>query len=453
MRVEFPKGLEEAENLPKTRRILQNCFNNGKGQVFSRPGISQLSTTDRVARGAFVWNGSLYVVATNDLLKVTNLNTGAFSDIGDIAGSAQIRVAIGFNDAVIVVQGGATYTLDSSDTLTDVSGNSNFVPFRDVAHIDNRFVYIPADGSPAKVSAVGDAATIGATSFFDAEDLPDANRAVIAHKGTLYILGENSVEPFNGTGATPVPFTRISRGRLQYGIHGGLLSYGESFLFIGKEEGQDVGVYAVSGGRAEKISNEFIDRILIQYTPEELQEAIPGRVNWRGYNLATFALRRHSFGFYGGQWFLLDTIIGGRSRPWGAGYIASIGNEYYTAYSDKIGKFVKGSTDYGERVTKTIDFAFEQENRDYFSCQSIELGISQGYNAAVGSVAIMMSRNNIEYGPALYQNLGALAKYGNRLIWNPPGGLGTYPGFMGVRIYTTEAVDFSADSIIARIRV
>ena len=92
-----------------------------------------------------------------------------------------------------------------------------------------------------------------------------------------------------------------------------------------------------------------------------------------------------------------------------------------------------------------IDFAFEKEDNEYFSAQSIELGISQGYNAAVGSVALQLSRNNVEYGPFMYRDLGAIGEYAKKLEWNYAGGLGTYDGFMGGRIFTTEDVEFNCD--------
>ena len=51
------------------------------------------------------------------LNKITNEETGAFTDIGLIEGSEQIRTSIGFVDAVIIVRGGKSYTLSTTDVL------------------------------------------------------------------------------------------------------------------------------------------------------------------------------------------------------------------------------------------------------------------------------------------------------------------------------------------------
>lgn len=451
-RIPMPLGLTGSENLPRTQRSLINCFNNKQGQVLSRPGILQLNTTSGAARGNFKWNGSLYQVYGTDLIKITNLVTGAFSTIGTIAGSAVIQTEVGLNHVLINAKGGSKYTLDKSDTLVDITGNANMKPADSIAHIDGRFVYIPTDGSPAFFSDVGAAGTINALSFFDAEELPDLNNGAFNINNTLYITGTNSIQKFRNTGGTPNPFPPIPGSRIQNGVIGGLMEYGGTYLFVGREKDQDYGIYAVGQGEAPKISNERVDLILSTYTIEELSQVITGRFKWRGYDFATFTFRRDTIAFVLGNWIRLDTIIDGVSRPWAAGYIAEFEGEYYTAYSNKIGKFAKVNEDYGERITRVIDMGYEEEDGNKFSCQSIELGISQGYNAADGSVALFMSRDNVLYGQPLYRNLGDLGEYWLRLKWNYAGGLGNYQGFMGTRFYTTEDIIFSADQVIATLR-
>lgn len=452
MRVPFPLGVEGVENLPKTRRILQNCFNNGSDKIISRPGIALIKSTNAVSRGSFVWNGALYHVLSQELVKVTNIETGAYSVIGTIAGSEPIEFDIGFNEAVIVVKRGKIYKLSTADVLTDISAVDNIYPSVDVCHINGRFVFIPEDGEPAFFSDVGNAASIQPLSFFDAEEIPDKNSACCNFGNTLFIFGTDSIELFRDAGTVPNPYQRVSGSRIQNGYIGGLLEYNSTYLFIGREKGQDFGIYAIGQGQAPKISNEFIDLILDEYTQQELSEAISGRFKWRGYDIATFTLRRHSFAFFGGNWFLLDTVFDGVSRPWGAGYITQFDGEYYTSFNGNLGRMTKINTDYGERITHIVDMALEQEDGDWFACQKVQLGISQGFNSANGSVAILMTRDGVTYGPPVYRSVGSYGEYDRQLEWNPPGGLGSYQGFMGLRIYTTEDVDFSLDYVNASLR-
>jgi hypothetical protein len=446
-KIEMPLGLAGSADLPRTLQGLRNCFNNQEGLIIGRDGITSKGTTEGFARGSFLFEGSLYAVTGTKLIKYTDVSTGAYTIIGDIAGSDHVRVAVDFSGAAIVVKNGAIYTLSPSDVLVDVSANPNFVACVDVAVIDGIFVYIPADGSPAFFSDVGAAGTVQGTSFFDAESLPDKNKAVIAIRGTLLILGENSIEPFRNLGTPVNPFGRVQGGRVDYGYLGGLLEYADTFVFIGRKKGQGPGIYAFQQGAAQKLSNERIDTLLKTYTETELDEAIAARVEWKGYDIATFSLREDSFGLYRQQFFPLDAVREGVSRPWGGGFIIQYQLKYYSFFQGNFGLFEGVNTDYGDPLTRTIDLVVNEPDGKRFTCSRVELGISQGLNPAVGSVALFMSKDNESFPIPVYRNLGDLGDYQDRLVWEPPGGLGSYLGFMGIRIFTTEDVKFSADSL------
>ena len=453
----LPKGLSGAENLPQTKTELLNCFyaeTPAGGVVLPRPGITQKGADfTNLARGSFKWNGGIYVVYGTELYKVLDAEAGTFSLLGTIAGSSIIKAVPGFNDVVIMAKDTALYTLNKLDFLTDITTNLNFVPVTDVTHIDGHFIYIPTNGEPAFFSDVGAAGTVQALSFFDAEELPDLNNVTFEFSNTLFIGGQNSFELFRSIVTTSaVPFQRISGARHRYGYIGGLLEYANSFLFLGREKDQDFGFYAIAPGATEKISNPFIDEILAGYAPEELQDCVSGRIKWRGYDLATFTLARHSFGYYKGEWFSLNTLVDGAPKPWLGGFITEYNGSYYTASKRKFGKFERVNTDFGERMAKHILMGFKHPNGKRFSCQNLSLGISQGFNSEVGTVGLFVSRDNKLYGPGLFRDLGALGQYGNKLTWNPAGGLGNYDCFMGFKIYTTGDVAFAADSLYLNIR-
>ncbi len=101
------------------------------------------------------------------------------TNVDTVAASQNIVTAVGFNTAVIVVPNEAIYTLDKLDNLVLISGNDFFQQSNSVAHIDGRFIYIPFNGDPAFFSDVGDAGSVQAASFFDAESLPDKNKVHI----------------------------------------------------------------------------------------------------------------------------------------------------------------------------------------------------------------------------------------------------------------------------------
>lgn len=441
MEVDFPLGLSGTEGLPYSRKGLGNCFNAG-GPIIQRPGISALNTNGRVARGAFEWNGSLYEVASTDLLKVNT--DGTFTVVDTIAGTAPVDTAIGFNDAVIVVKGGNGYTLSKADVITQIT-DPDYLPSDSVCHINGRFVYIPTDGSPAFFSDVGAAGTIQTNSFFDAEELPDLNEVCFNFRNVLYIGGTDSFELFRDFGTPTVPYQRLN-ARIDNGYIGGILEYNNTFLFIGREKSQNVGIYAIGQGSAPKISNEYIDTILSTYTEEELHACITGRIKWNGFDLATFTLSRHAWGFLGGNWFDLSTRVSGANVPWQAGYIVEHKLKYYSFNSDDIGVFAAVNKDYGLPIERRINGGFEAEGE--FTLQRLEYRLSQGYNDTDGSVALEVSEDNVLFGPVFHRNTGALGEYTQKLEWNYPGGLGYYEGMMAYNLFTAEDIDFSATKLI-----
>lgn len=450
--IQLPLGMKGIFKVPKSNEALVNVFNNLEGQILPRDGIVLLSTLAGGARGSFKWNDSLYAVFGTTLYKVTNVVTGATSAIGTITGSGDIQTAIGFNDAVIVDPGGDIFTLDTADTLTDISGNANFQPCVDVAHINGRFVYIPSNGDPAFFSDVGAAGTVQATSFFDAEELPDRNNGVFNFGNTLYICGEQSIELFRDVGTSPVPFQRVQGATLRWGYIGGLLEYTDTFLFVGRERSQDYGIYAIQSGRALKISNAWIDNVLRDHTALQRSQTVPGRVKFRGYDVATFTLANDSYGFYKGNWFRLDTVDNGESKPWRGGFITELDGHYYTASETELGIFDQVDEDFGSSITRQIDIGFQHPDNEWFSAQKLQLVISQGFNSAKRTVGLFTSQDNVLYGPGLFKELGELGEYEMKLDWNPVGGLGSYDGFMGLRIYTTQDLVFATNGAFLDVR-
>ena len=432
--VAFPASSVGSDKLPKTRQRLVNYFKAGE-HVLSRPGITSLLTISGLARGSFVWNGEIYAVYGTTLYRVDIVALTATS-IGTIAGTGLIDSAAGFNETAIVVREttGKGYTLNTSETLAEIT-DTDFVASNSVTHINGRFVYIPFNGDPAFFSDVGAAATIQGTSFFDAEELPDKNKVAFNWKNILVIGGTDSFELFRDLGGTPVPYVRLN-ARIDFGYIGGLVQYGDSFAFIGREKDQDVGVYILGRGTAIKISNEYIDSILTTYTEEELSDAIGQRLKWKGYDILGFTLNRHAFGYMNG-WF---DLVGGEGLPWKAGFITHYKQKYYTSRASDFGRLDRIATEYGQPFNRFIEMGFYNENNKDFTASSLEIGVSQGYE--VGTVGLSLSRNNVLYSEYYFGDLGSIGEYGKKLVWRYPGGLGYYEGYMGIRILTSKDVDF-----------
>lgn len=446
--IPFPLGLSGSEDLPKTRTVLKNCFNNGQA-VLPMPGITQQSTAPGVARGQFEYNDRLYQASSQQLVRV-DTTTGTSTVIGAIAGTERIVFAAGDSHGCIVVKGGNAYTLTTAEVLTQIT-DTDYVASDYVTNMDGRFIFTPSDGSPIFFSDVSNAASIQSLSFFDAEQLPDKNKVAFNYNNLLYVGGTDSFEIFRHTGSGTVPYTRL-QGRIEYGYIGGLLNYANSYIFIGNEKDLSAGIYLIGQGVANKMSNETIDLILAKYTEKQLAEVITNRFKWRGHEIATFALQFDSFAYFNGQWFVIDTRVDGENSVWQAGFITELNGNYYTAYSNKNGILAKSNKDYGVASEKEIVIPFIHPEDGEFTLQSIELDISQGYNATAGTVGLSMSQDGVLFGPMFFREVAAQGQYANKLVWNYPGGLGYYRGFAAMRFTTSDDVYFAANKLTVNIR-
>ena len=451
---QLPKGTDGIDKLPETNTLLQNLFHSHdeNNSIISRPGIPLIDTVGGTCRGGFEWNGSLYYVYSQVLRKITNTVTGASSPIGTIAGDDLVFSAEGAVTIAIVARGSASYTLDKLDDLVETTSNPNFVPFVSVTAINGRAIYVPEDGQNVKFSDVGAFGTIQTLSFFTPEERPDDTKFCFTLDNYLYLAGTQSIERYKNVTTSQI-FARVGSA-FDFGYIGGFLEVDQAVVFVGRKRNQSPGIFALTANTVEKISNPRIDKIIRTYTTQELSETISGRINWFGFDLTTFALRRDSFLFFRGDWSLLDTVIDNVSRPWTAGFIVEFDNRYFSGFEDKFGFFDDVNFDYGDRITRIIETSLSQENREYMSGSRLEIGISQGFNSGEKqSVGLQTTENGVLYGPIIYEDLALIGNYGAKLVWEPPGGLGTYQGFMGIRLITRENVTFNANHLIIKGRM
>jgi len=129
-------------------------------------------------------------------------------------------------------------------------------------------------------------------------------------------------------------------------------------------------------------------------------------------------------------------------------FVAEFEGEYYASGGEKLGTLARVNTDFGDDRAAVIEMGFKHPEGKRFTAKSLLLGISQGFDDNTDTVGLSTSENNVLYGPTLFRNTGAQGRYSDRLAWNPPGGLGYYRGFMGIRLRTTDDVNFSADHLV-----
>lgn len=451
--VPLPTGFQGLEQLARTKERLTNLFNTGKNQIIRTPGVQNFSTGIGSTRGMEFYRDLIYVVSDDRLITVDEdgLVDNTIGEIQDI--TKDVAFTVGNKFLTIVVKGGKGYFFETGGALTEIT-DPNYQISIDADIINGINIYVPEDGSPLFYSDVNRPDIINATSFLDAELLPDKNTGVMVLNNDVYAMGEDIIEVFRATGQSSPAFLRVDGAAIQVGYVGGKVLYKDRFAFLGRTRGQDYGFHIIGQGNAPKISNPAVDELLnTQYTPRELEAVIGDRFTWKGYEIIKFRLARHTLYYVGGNWGFIQTGITGitEDATWNPNYIRFAYGKFIIgdAVNTNIGTLEDINTEYGEDIQKEIITFVRGGRNNWFSVDFLELDCLAGQATPEGTIGLAVSNNAFyeKFGVEYYRPLGKLGDYGQRVVWNLPGGLGQYESYMGIRLVTTAAVDFATDGL------
>jgi hypothetical protein len=470
--IPFPQGFNGIKEFPRLKETLINILNVGGNKLYQRPGIDPFTNTGfGPCRGQAKFNNELYQVSGQKFIKINE--DGTIRDIStefaiDIEGFgddefAPVVFAEGYTHLVFVVKGGEGYAWDG---VTFDAIGTNYLPSVDVDYMDGRYIFIPADGSPAFFSDPFDPFTIDPLAFFDAETQPDLNTGILNFKQRLYIMGEETIEVFRSTGQpvtpqNPVPYRRIDGASIWTGLVSGHTLFGPSFAFLGKDKDNNYGFFLMGSGNAQRISNPAVDELINTfYTVDQLRECTAHRLQWKNQDVAIFRLPFHTLGFNGTGWSFIRSIATFEDKQflvedfktWRANYITHCYGEYFVGdvTTDDVGILSEIATDYGDDVSFGFDTFFKAPKESYFTAKSLNIDGLTG-QVAEGeperTIGLAISDDGYTYGPFFFSGLGETGDYRKEIFWEFPGGLGTYSDFMGIRIRTTAPVEISAEGL------
>lgn len=452
--VPMPTGFQGLDDFPKLRESLVNLFHNGSGAIRTPGILGNETSTDGICRGSVFFKGRVYKVFGESLTRIDP--DKKHTVVGQIPGSAQVKMEAGFVFISIIVVGETGWTYDVVGGVIQIN-DLQFVPSREVAVIKGITVYVPFDGDPLLFSEVNNPGVIA--GFFDAEDLPDINTGVFNYNNDLHALGVDSIQLFrNPAGATPSrPFFPVSGSTAQIGYLSAATLFAPSFAFIGKQRGESYSIRIMGQGNAPRISNNAIDELLFTYTVDELQSAIGASYEWKGSPILLFRLPRHTICFNAGNWFFQESGINGAdaSNPWTGNYITFAYGKYHVGdgTTNRVGTLEDIPTEYDEEVEFSMDTFIRAPRDSHFSINSLELDCLAGQKLVEGTIGLTVSEDGFIWktGTTLWRGLGETGAYSRRVAWIEPGGLGSYENFCGVRLRSTAPLSFSQESINADI--
>ena len=143
----------------------------------------------------------------------------------------------------------------------------------DVAYQDGYTIYADAGSDSVYVSSLDDPTTVGALDFTTVDALPGNIVGIVSDHRELYVLKSGSIEHYFNGGGAGFPFVRGSPGLIEKGCwNSGSPLYGVQT--IAKLEnsvfwvGDDMRVYMMRGYDPVPISNPWVEKYIIAYTPD-----------------------------------------------------------------------------------------------------------------------------------------------------------------------------------------
>lgn len=243
---------------------------NGISQGYLRPadGLVEFATGPDTDRGGIEWNGICYRVMGTKLVRVDE--DGTVTELGDVGGTGQVSMTYSF-DRLAIASGGKLFYWNG--TLTEVT-DPDLGLVLDVVWVDGYFM--TTDGQFLVVTELTDPTQVNPLKYGSSEVDPDAVKALVKIRNEIYAVNRHTIEVFDNIGGDFFPFQRIDGAQIQRGALGThtCCSFIDSIAFLGSAANEAPGIYLGVNANTQKISNQEIDTILLEYTEAELSEAL-----------------------------------------------------------------------------------------------------------------------------------------------------------------------------------
>lgn len=291
--IELPigTGFYESSSLPLADQECDNMYPTGAQTIgavsqqsnFFSPGISTFTTMGSgPGRGKLdlPLNGKHYTVSGGTLYSLDSLKNVVA--LGPISGTTRCDLSTNGVTIAIQVPGGDGYFYDDENGLAKIV-DTTYSDFKlqpggvtSVTSKDGIFVFTTnAEFFLSSVVTKNKGQDFDGLDFATAEIKPDDNVRAITVKNELYIVGTDTIELFQNTGATDFPFQRITNATIDKGLVArfAMVEFDNSFVFMGGGINESVGVWRGLAGAATKISTPAIDNLIQSHSLAVQQEA------------------------------------------------------------------------------------------------------------------------------------------------------------------------------------
>jgi len=245
-------------------------------------------------RGLYYWSrtgkkysviaNKLYINTTDSLTLTTSTGTCWFSEIS------------GTTDYLVLGDGTDVWTITTADVVAEITdGDLPAGPLTPVG-LDG-YIFVAKSGTDEVWNSDLNAATSWtSTSFLSVEMYPDNLVALARQVNYVVAFGTFSVEFFyDNANATGSPLRRTETVAMKVGLaaRDSLAQVDRRLLFVGQSLNGEAEIWMINGLTPEKISNEFVDKIL-QNEGSNLSSARGSVIKHKGHTLYVLNLNARS---------------------------------------------------------------------------------------------------------------------------------------------------------------
>jgi hypothetical protein len=242
---------------------------NGISEGFLRPadGLVANGTGPGIDRGGINWNGICYRVMGSKLVTVSS--TGVITVLGDVGNNGQLVTMDYSFDRLAIASNENLFYWSPSLGLVQVTDPDLGIVL-DVVWVDGYFM--TTDGEFLVVTELSDPTQVNPLKYGSSEIDPDPVVALLKLRNEIYALNRNTIEVYDNVGGDLFPFQRIEGAQIEKGVVGthACCVYLENIAFLGSGFNEAPGIYLGGNAKANKISTQEIDQILLQFTELEL---------------------------------------------------------------------------------------------------------------------------------------------------------------------------------------
>lgn len=260
VRTKYPKNLMP---VPKQSGI-------SAGYLRPHDGLVEITATEGLDRGGINWNGILYRVIGNYLVKVNSDNS--IETIGYVGNDSLNAIFTYSFDRLAVVSNKELFYYDGTtfEKVTD----ADLGDVLDVVWVDGYFM--TTDGEFLVVTELSDPTQINPLKYGSSEANPDPIVSLIKLQNEIYAVNRHTIEVFDNVGGSAFPFARVESAQIDRGCVGtnACCEYLGGIAFIGSKLNESISVWIGANSTSTKISTKEIDYLLLEYTEEELSKVL-----------------------------------------------------------------------------------------------------------------------------------------------------------------------------------